>query len=60
VGSIAFYFIVKRVVDGDFVFTVVVDRIGQQLEANTMSGPVIASRVSPRGCDKEVGMDRLM
>jgi hypothetical protein len=48
------------VVDGDFVFTVVVDRIGQQLEANTMSGPVIASRVSPRGCDKEVGMDRLM
>jgi hypothetical protein len=60
VRSKALYFVVKGVVDGDFVAAMVIDRIGQQLEADAVSGSVIASRMCPRGCDEEVGVNRFV
>jgi hypothetical protein len=50
----------ERMVDGDFVVAMIVDSIGKQLKANAMACPVIASGMSPRGCDEEVSMYRFV
>lgn len=59
-SPIAIYLFVKGVVDGDLVVAMAVDGVSKQLEALTMAGTVIATRMFPRGGDEEVGMDSLV
>jgi hypothetical protein len=60
VRAVAIYFIMKGVVDGHLVVAVVVDHVRKKLEADAMTCPVIASRMSPGGCDEEVGVNRFV
>ena len=55
--AVALDLVVEGVVDGDLIFPVGVDGVGEELEARAVSGAVVAARVRPRGGEEEVGVD---
>lgn len=55
-GAEAFYFVVERVEDCDVVGTMVVDCIGEHLEADSMACSIISTSMSPGCGDEEVGV----
>jgi hypothetical protein len=55
--AIALDLVVEGVVDGDLVVAVVIDCVGEELEADAVAGAVVAAGVGPRGGDEEVGVD---
>lgn len=44
---VAFHLVVEGVINGDGVVAMVVYRIGQQLEAHTVSSAIVSARVPP-------------
>lgn len=56
VRAVAVHFLMKRVVDGDFVVAVVVYSISEQLKPHAMPRPIVAPRMPPRGRDEEVSV----
>ena len=47
VGTVAVYFIVERVINGDLVVAMVVDCVSQELKPSAVSCTIIAPRMPP-------------
>jgi hypothetical protein len=56
VRAVAVHFLMKRVVDGNFVVAVVVYSISEQLKPHAMSCSIVAPRMPPRCRDEEVSV----